>query len=196
MKRRTKILLGTFITVDIIIAAVFLCSPYGRHEGFDYKLIPASVDIAAPPGEVFAYLGNSGHAKDWSVYVDHITPLNSDSFPDGAVGSRRRCFQQADEQGTWWDELITIVEPGKRRQLTIYNMHGFPMSADGLATEQLYTPLENGTKCRLTFTVFFSDHDPGAWDAFKTYLGAYKIKSIFEKNLASIKRIVEQQRHE
>ena len=193
MKRRTKVFIGIIVTLVVTACLAILFSPYGEHEGYDYKLICTSVDIDAPPDSVFKYLGNSDHARDWSVYVDHITALNNDSFPDGVAGARRRCFRNADETGIWWDELITIVEPGKRRQLTIYNMNNFPIAASDLATEQLYQPLDNGRKCRLTFTVFFLHHDPGVLETLKTYFAAYTIKDVFEQNLANIKRFAEQE---
>lgn len=177
------------IAVPSIIGAIIF-SPYGRHDGFSYKLVATTTEINAPADSVFAYLGNSAHAHDWSVFVDHISSLNADSFADGKPGSRRRCFQQADEKGIRWDELITAVEPGKRRQLTIYNMIDFPMQADNLATEQLYTATTDG-KCRLTFTLFYLDGDPSFWDEMKTYFAAYKVQSVFQRNIANIKRITE-----
>ncbi|MDQ3109433.1 MAG: hypothetical protein M3R17_06020 [Bacteroidota bacterium] len=191
MKRRTKIFIGIILALSITVCLAIVYSPYGKHRGYDYKLIETYVDIDVPADSVFKYLGNSDNAQDWSVYVDHITPLNNDSFPDGAVGARRRCFRNPDEKGIWWDELITSVEPGKLRQLTIYNMHEFPMSAKGLATEQFYESYDGGNKCRLIFRVFFLHHDPGLWDELKTYLGAYTISNVFNENLANIKHLTE-----
>jgi hypothetical protein len=192
MKRRTKIFIGILLTLVVIVVLTILFSPYGKHDGYNYKLVHTSVDINVPADSVFKYLGNSANAQDWSVYVDHITALNNDSFPDGVAGARRRCFRNPDEKGIWWDELVTIVEPGKRRQLTIYNLNNFPMGANGLATEQLYEPLDNGSKCRLTFIVFFLKHDPSMWESFKTYFAAYTIKSVFDENLQNIKHFTEQ----
>lgn len=192
MKRRTKIFIGTLLTLVVTGCLTIWFSPYGKQKGYEYKLVYTSIEIEVPPDSVFKYLGNSDNAQDWSVYVDHIIPLNNDSFPDGVVGARRRCFQNADKKGIWWDEFITVVEPGKRRQLTIYNMHNFPIDANGLATEQLYEPLSNGSKCRLTFTVFYLNHEPSTWETFKTYFAAYTIKSVFEINLANIKRLTEE----
>jgi uncharacterized protein YndB with AHSA1/START domain len=148
------------------------------------------VDIAVPPDSVFRFLGVSDNARKWSVFVDHITPLNADSVPDGTPGSRRRCFCKPDETGRRWDETITEVVPGKKRQLTIYNLVNFTAASQSLATEQLYRPLEGGG-CRLTFTVFFKDAEPSWKETLEMYLAAYTIKSIFARNMDNIKRITE-----
>lgn len=191
MKRFRKLLLIILVLLVLGVGGAIIFSPYGSHEGFNGKLIENTVEIDAPADSVFAYLGNSANAHNWSVFVDHITTLNSDSFPDGVPGSRRRCFRQADEKGIQWDELITVREPGKRRQLSIYNLKEFSMQADNLLTEQLYTPL-GPNKCKLSLTLFFRDGKASWWDTFKTYLAAYKVKSIFSGNMANIKRIIEE----
>ena len=190
MKRLKKII--SWIAAALVTGSVFalIFSPYGKHKGFDYKLVKHTIEIDAPVEKVFGFLGNSNNAQRWSVYVHHITPLNADSFPDGTPGGRRRCFQQADEKGIRWDELITIVEKNRRRQLTCYDLKAFPMMADNLATEQIYEELPGG-RCRLSFTLFFRDGRSTWLDELKTYLGAYKVKSIYEDNMANIKRIVE-----
>ena len=177
------------LIIGLLIAVFF--SPYGKQEGFSYKLVQHSVIIHAPVDSVFAYLGNSDNARNWSVYVDHIEPLNSTKIADGTVGSTRRCFCFADEKGQRWDERTTVVEQNKRRQLITYNLIDFSMQADGLASEQLYQPIDKNS-CKLTFTLFFYDHNPSFFTELKTYLGAYKVKSIFEQNLANIKRILEE----
>jgi uncharacterized protein YndB with AHSA1/START domain len=194
MEKKSKNIIKWIIRIDLVVIAVIALmiafSPYGSQEGFPYKLVKCTVEINAPVDSVFKFLGNSKNASRWSVYVDHITPLNADSFPDGSVGCRRRCFCNKDETGTQWDELTTERVPDKKRQLTIYNMKDFSMTAENLATEQHYEKTANN-KCSLTFTVFFKGEEPGLWDSFKTYIAAYKINSIFEKNMANIKRIVE-----
>jgi hypothetical protein len=189
--KRFKKTLYIFLAATVLgMSAVILFSPYGNHPGFDYKLVLHSVEINAPPDSVFRFLGNSANASKWSVFVHHISPLNPDSFPDGTPGSRRRCYCQADEKGTRWDEVLTEVVPGKKRQILCYNLVDFTMTANDLATEQLYEPL-GGNKCKLTFTVFYRHNQPTLWESIKTYLSAYKMKSIFEDNMNNIKRIVE-----
>jgi len=191
MKKKFKIaILSIFGLLLLSIVVIYFTSPYRFHKGFSYKLIKQTIEIGAPAEKVYQFLGNSGNAAKWSVFVHHISPLNVDSVPDAAVGARRRCFRNADEKGTQWDELITENVLNKKRQLTIYNLKGFPMTAKNLATEQLYESLGND-KCRLSFTVFFKDTKPTLWETIKTYLGSYKIKSVFKQNMINIKNIVE-----
>ncbi len=174
----------------MLLAAVLLLSPYRHSSGFPVKLLACSVEIAAPPDSVFRFLGNSGNARRWSVFVDHIAPLNADSVPDGSPGSRRRCFCKRDETGRRWDESILEVDPGKRRRLSIYNLVGFAAASDHLATDQIYASLPGG-KCKLTFTVFFNQAQSTWREDFEMYFAAYPIKNIFARNLANIKRLVE-----
>lgn len=192
MKRVKNLLLwiAGLLAAGIIAAIIF--SPYGKQDGFSYRLVKHTVEIDAPVEKVFSFLGNSNNAKRWSVFVDHITPLNRDSFADGTPGARRRCFQQDDEKGIQWDEVITSVEKNKKRQLVCYALKDFPMSADNLATEQIYEELP-GNRSRLTFTLFFYQDRSTWWNELKTYLGAYKVQSVYEQNMANIKRIVEEE---
>jgi uncharacterized protein YndB with AHSA1/START domain len=179
------------LVLVLLFSAMIVFSPYGSQSSLPYKAISHTVDIDAPVSMVFAYLGNSANASNWSVFVDHIVPLNTDSVNDGTPGSIRRCFTDSAEKEMKWDELITEVVPNKKRQLTIYNMIDFPMSAKGLATEQLYQTINDSTT-RLTFTVFFQN-DPTLWDQVKMYIGAYRIKPIFRNNMGNIKKILEGQ---
>lgn len=89
-----------------------------------------------------------------------------------------------------WDELITEVILNQKRQLVIYNLKDFPVTAKNVATEQLYKPLGE-SKGNLTFTVFFKDVKPTLIEKIKMYLAAYKIKSILKQNMENIKTILE-----
>ncbi len=187
-RRRFKRII--LVILSLIVTAFFgaiAFSPYGKKEGFAYKLVKSSMEIDAPADSVFKYLGNSANASKWSVFVRLIKPLNSDSFPDGTVGGRRRCYNP---DGMEWDELITEVVSGKKRQLVIYNLKNFPLKANNLATEQIYKPLGKD-KCRVDFTVFYKDGNPTFAETIKTYFAAYKIKDILDRNLSNIKRITE-----
>jgi hypothetical protein len=172
------------------IAALIFFSPYGVSENFPYKLVAHTVMIKAPAQKVFNYLGHSANAANWSVFVDHIIPLNPQQVPDGAPGSRRRCFKNSNEEGLKWDELITVVEPARRRQLTIYNMVNFPLQAEGLATEQLYRPVSPG-ETQLTFTLFYQKEKVSLMDKLKLYYAAYRVKSIYKHNMNNIKTALE-----
>lgn len=173
-----------------LIVAFISLSPFGYHKGFDYPLIIQTIVIDAEPETVFKYLGNSSNAAEWSVFVDHISPLNAEKVQDGEIGSERRCFGSADETGIIWDERITRVEPGAHRQLEIYNLQGFELKADHLVTDQLYRRT-NGLQTSLSFTLHYGDHDPSLWTTLKTYVAAYKISSIFADNLINIKKEIE-----
>lgn len=178
---------GLLIT---IIVAFFSFSPYGYHKGFDYPLIIQTIVIDAEPETVFKYLGKSSNAAEWSVFVDHISPLNAGTIQDGEIGSERRCFGSADETGIIWDERITQVEQASLRQLEIYNLQGLELQADNLLSDQIYRR-NNGLQTSLSFTLHFGNHAPSLWVKLKTYLAAYKISSIFADNLMNIKKQIE-----
>lgn len=193
-KKTLKWVIGTVLVLLTVCWLLILYSPYGKKEGFSPKLIKHSIEIDAPKDTVYKFLSNSGSAARWSVFVNHISTLNADSFADGAVGCRRRCYCNADEQGRQWDELITEVIPGSKRQLVIYNLKDFPMTATNLTTEQRYESI-SATKTRLTFIVFFKGNNPSFLESLKTYIGAYSIQDIFERNMANIKEIIEKEYH-
>ncbi|MGV3632141.1 MAG: SRPBCC family protein [Bacteroidota bacterium] len=178
----------------VLLLLAFVCallfSPYQKHDGMEYSAIQEEIVINAPVDTVFSYIGNSDNAATWSVYVDHITPVNPDKFPDGKAGCVRRCFTRADEKGTTWDEKIQLVEKNKRRRLSIFNMQDFTVAADHLLTEQHYAVLgEKQTK--LTFTLFFEQGKGSFWDELKLKLAAWKAADIFRQNLANIKKDIE-----
>lgn len=190
--RTRDLTIGGGLLVTIIVAFISF-SPYGYHKGFDYPLIIQTIVIDAEPETVFEYLGNSNHAAEWSVFVDHISPTNAATIPDGEIGSERRCFGSADETGIIWDERITKVEPGVHRQLEIYDIQGLPLKADHLLTDQLYRR-HNGLQTSLSLTLHYGDDTPSLWTTLKTYLAAYKISSIFADNLINIKKQIEANR--
>jgi len=178
----------SLLVIALIIAVI--SSPYGKSEGFDYRLVKHTVHIDASKDSVFSFLGNSANARKWSVFVHHISPLNDDSIPDGLPGSKRRCYCKADETGTRWDETILEVQPGKRRLLSCYAFIGFPITAEGIATEQIFESNSDGTT-DLTFTFFIKDREPSLSEYLKLHIGSYKLHSIFKQNLENIKAICE-----
>jgi hypothetical protein len=185
-----RISLALFCLFSLALFTVIIFSPYKKQNGFNHKVILNSIEINAPIDSVFAFMGKSNLAAQWSVYVNHITVLNADKVKDGDVGCMRRCFCNANEQGIRWDETILEVIPNKKRQLSIYNMQGFPMMANNLATEQIYEKIDE-THCKLTLCVFFKDKEPGLFETFKTKLAAFRILQIFKGNMANIKRLIE-----
>lgn len=191
MNKRTTA--GIFIGI-LLVGLLFLIglSPYKTYDKFDYKLVKVSVKIDAEPANVFGYLGNSNNAKDWSTFVDHITPLNPHEKVDGEIGALRRCFTKNDESEETWDEEILFVEENKCRRLSCYNLQHFKIRADNLQTEQLYEELDDGTTL-LSFTFFYSLGKASLIDELKMYLAAFEVASIFEKNLQNIKYFVEKE---
>jgi len=190
MKTKNKKISLIFILFIVLAFTFFIIlSPYKSDEIENYKLIKETVIINAPISKVHKYLGNSNNASNWSSFIDHITVLNSKFYKDGDKGSIRRCYQNADEKGTQWDELITINATNKR-QLIIYNLKNFALTAENLATEQVYVALNN-KKCSLTLTVFYKEKDPTLLNQLKLYLASYRISPILKKNLKNIKDIIE-----
>ena len=185
-----KIVLILLAAISLGLLIMIITSPFGQQKGFTYKLVIHTTEINAPVDSVYNFLGNSYNAAKWSVFVNHISPLNNDKVQDGFIGCQRRCFKNEDEQGLQWDEEITVAEPNKRRQLTIFNLKDFSLSAEGLATEQIYESISNG-KTRLSFTLFYLNGNPSVPDLLKTYFAAFEVKSIYERNMANIKKIIE-----
>ena len=183
-------LLVVLVSIFLLLVVMIAFSPYGSQAGFSYKTIVEEVTINASPSAVYAYLGKSANAANWSVFVHHIVPLNAHQVPDGKPGSFRRCFQNKDETGIVWDEEIAVADWAKRRQLTIFNMKNFPIMANGLATEQLYDSL-GAKKIRLRFTLFFKDVQPNLLDKLKMYAAAWEVQRIYRRNMQNIKANVE-----
>jgi len=180
-------LIGILI-VGILIIKIF--SPYKKHLAQQYKSISNTIKINVPIDSAFAFMGNSQMAARWSVYINHITVLNVSEAKDGEPGCKRRCFYNANERGIRWDETILEVILNKKRQLSIYNMQGFPMMANNLVTEQFFEKIDE-THCRLTLSVFFKDKEPGFIETFKTELASFRILQIFKGNMSNIKHILE-----
>ena len=166
-------------------------SPFGNYQGHDYKLLKESILIDAPVEQVYAYLGNSDNASEWSIYVDHIATLNSDQISDGEQGSIRRCFVNANESGKRWDEEVLLVEFNTRRRLSCYNYVGFKVTAGTLNTEQIYEETKDGN-CLLSFTLFFPPGESTFWKRIKMYYEAYEVAEVFQKNLKNIQKFNEQ----
>lgn len=190
MKNKTRLIfVGTISFLLIGLMSFFWLSKFKFHPEIGKRAISYSVNIRVSVDSVFQFLGHSSNASKWSSFVDHITPLNPHLVADGEVGSERRCFKEANETGIVWDERITEVVKNKKRQLLIYHLQGFSLQAEGLATEQIYTPTNEGV--RLTFCLFYQNEHPGWLDVLKTHYASFTVYSIFEKNLQNIKNILE-----
>ncbi len=148
-----------------------------------------NVLIAKDCARVFSYLGNSDHAADWSIYVEHIKPLNPEVVSDGSVGSQRRCFTSQHDNEFYWDEEILAVSDGAYRKLACYNYTNLGFKAPELITEQVYRKHQAG--CQLSFTLT-NKNSLSFSDRLKMKLSGFYIKYIFKQNLENIKKLVEQ----
>ncbi|MBI4345991.1 MAG: SRPBCC family protein [Elusimicrobia bacterium] len=149
-----------------------------------------SVEIDAPVELVWAYVGDSRNAAEWSVYFDHITPLPGE--PDGRAGSRRRCYRRADETGIAWDERVERVEEFRLREIHTFAVRGF---RDPLLNEAEYRVLQRfeplpGGRTRLSFDSVLLR--PRSWNAWTTF-GSAKAEAerVVGLNLANIAAAVE-----
>ena len=160
-------------------------------------LYRCTVAIEAPVEAVWAYVGDSRRAAEWSVYFDHIAPLDESPAPDGAVGSLRRCYRRADRRGARWDEEVVAREPLRYRQIRTYALRGFRPVAQGLSTgaefrvEQHYEA-DGPDRTRLTFATALSRPAlPAAAWVFGRF--ASEVVRVFALNLENIKAAVEAQ---
>ena len=172
-----KVFLAVLLLFLIVSFAAYKFSPY------DQKILSA-VDIEMPCEITFDYLGDSENAKDWSVFVAFIETINSAVIPDGEVGSKRICYTKEDHTGFNWEEEVLEVKPNEYRKISCYNFENLGINTPNLATEQIYRTTDEG--CKVMFTLDFIKK-PGFIDLVKMKFAAYRIKSIFDKNLANIK---------
>ncbi len=189
-----KILFFSIIFILFLVGFVaYKFSPYKHSENYPYKnVVDNTVIINEPIDSVYRMLGHSSYARQWSVFVHHITPLNPNEVTDGTPGSIRRCFAQENENGIVWDEEILIVEPNKRRRLSIFNTKGFESESNDILTEQLYEKIDSNTT-KLTFIVFRDENKEMEWwkQALLYYI-AYNMKTVFEENMENIKYLAEE----
>ena len=180
-----------FITL-VILGLLYLFSPFGKNQDIEEWELEEHVLIESNIDSVYAYLSNSENASDWSSYIDHITPLNSDSILDGELGSLRRCFKQKTEGGIVWDEEIIKIQetPTLYRELSIFNLQNFPLQTTELTTRQHYHKLNNNST-QLTFGLYKSTNISNWTDVLKMKFTGYYISSIFKTNLSNIKAEIE-----
>lgn len=149
-----------------------------------------SVVIAAPPKEVFEFLDDSGKARGWSIFFDHISTLPGSA--DGLVGARRRCFRRADEQGPRWDEVVQERDPFRNRLIHVYGAQGFRYGVfHGVESTVRHTYEEIAPgRTRLTFTARVVEGGPVS--RWLLLLANRETQRIFRFNLANIRDMIEQ----
>jgi len=159
--------------------------------GFWRRSAPgASIVIEAPVEAVWAYMGDSSKAREWSVFFHHITPLPG--TPDGEVGAVRRCFRNADEEGKRWDEVLAGVEPLRRRYVVAHAVQGFrprPINRETWHVWQVYEPLGPD---RTRLTLRSAPRSRGVAGRTLGWLTARRTRRIYRENLANIKAAIEQ----
>lgn len=147
--------------------------------------------VAADIDRVWAYVSSSHRAIDWSVYFHHITPLHGD---DGAVGARRRCFRQPDEQGIRWDEeVLELVDTGphRLRHMHVSALSGFsPSWANGMEYD-VWQRVDVVDDTHTTVT-FQTRPRGGAVAALAAALSFDEVQRVFGKNLDNLGRAIEQ----
>lgn len=182
-----KLKMAALILLILVVVFVWL-SPYHFHGNSQLKIVE-TIEIKTNGEKLYAYLGRSANAVEWSSYVSHIEPLNEGEYRDGEVGSTRRCYKK-DNENVQWDEKIEIANASSYRQLSIYNLKDFPLSAEGLVTEQVYQ--KSGEMIELSLTLYL-DPEKSSWmDHLKMYIASFTISSIFEANLENIKKLNEE----
>ncbi len=178
------------LALALVVSLLLGFSPFKYNAQTESYALETEIVIQKPVKEVFSYLGNSGNAAFWSVFVDHITPLNPQTHQDGTEGSKRRCFRNKNEKGIFWDETVLENITDRTRTLNIYNLNGFPITTDNLITKQEYQNLgDEGTL--LLFGLYKSSSELNAIDWIKIKLAGYVVASIFKDNLKGIKHQLE-----
>eukprot|EP00941_MAST-03F_sp_MAST-3F-sp1_P002528 g2528.t1 len=126
------------------------------------ELARTFVDINVPVDFLLEFLSNNSYAKDWSIFFARIEDLPPTS--DGHA--RRRCYRHKENVGFFWDEEILTVVPGLAKRIYVYGAKSkwfrqCIWSNAEAYTDNLFEPLENGTKTRFTFsTVMINGSGP------------------------------------
>lgn len=117
--------------------------------------ISHAVIVDAPVQAVWDYGSDSTRAAEWSVYFDHIVPIEGDGLaPDGTVGAYRVCYRDADRTGPRWGETTEAATPLEHREIHTFDLRGFQFGVLAQLTEyevhQDYEAIDADTT-RLTF---------------------------------------------
>ncbi|WP_235297602.1 SRPBCC family protein [Portibacter marinus] len=187
-KNVTPILRNVFL--GVLVLFLLLCLMAWIFSPYKDKVV-SHVGIDMPCEAAFDYLGNSDNASDWSSFVPYIETINEDKVADGMVGSKRKCYTEWEKEGFQWEEEVLERIEDKYRKLSCYNYKNLWLRAPDLVTEQIYSQTDYG--CKVSFTLDFM-YKPSFWDLAKMKYSAFRIKSIFDKNLKNIKKEVYKRR--
>ncbi|MEV6327590.1 SRPBCC family protein [Streptomyces sp. NPDC051909] len=114
--------------------------------------INASIDIARPPEEVFAYITDPSHVPDWQESAVKVTPRKG---TPGAVGSQVAVTRRIGKRE--FDMTMQFMELDPPRSWHLHGVDG-PVRGDVQGTIE---PLEQGTRSRLTLSLDFEGHGIG-----------------------------------
>jgi Polyketide cyclase / dehydrase and lipid transport len=171
----------------IVLALVTLATSVYAQTDFH---ITDSVVIRATPAQVFDFMSDSGQARGWSIFFDHISPLPGPS--DGGLGAKRRCFRRADETGPRWDEEVTEITPNRSRRIHVYGAAGFRAGIYVGTEEEIahrYEEIAPGVT-KLTFDARVIKGSP--LDRLALFCSELETHRIFRDNLANIRDMIEQ----
>lgn len=95
-----------------------------------------AVTVDAPVEAVWEYGSDSTRAAEWSVYFDHIVPIEGEGLaPDGTVGAYRICYRHADRTGPRWGETTEDATPLQHREIHTFDLRGFQFGPLAKLTE-------------------------------------------------------------
>lgn len=180
MKKKILVVLG-------FLAVIGLLAP-------KYLTQNNSVIVNAPIDAVWKYVSDSSRAEYWSIYFDHITPMDD---KDGQVGSVRRCYRYANETGPTWDEMVLEIKPPNFRKMKTFNLKGFSFKGHEKIEFYVFQEVEklSDSQTRLTFAstsanLFEVISDPSL---LQFVLSRFKPEAerIIKANLENIKYAIE-----
>ncbi|WP_370410206.1 SRPBCC family protein [Streptomyces fradiae] len=114
--------------------------------------INASIDIARPPEEVFAYITDPSHLPDWQESAVKVTPRRG---TPGTVGSQVAITRHMGKRD--FDMTMQVMELDPPRSWHIHGVDG-PVRGD---VQGSIEPLDQGTRSRLTLSLDFEGHGIG-----------------------------------
>jgi uncharacterized protein YndB with AHSA1/START domain len=107
--------------------------------------IVSTIEIARPPDEVFAYVTDPHHFAEWQSDVVRVAVAEREFTTTRRIGGTDRSMTQE------------ITETSPPRRWAARGVDG-PIRPHATVTVE---PLEDGSRCRITFTLDFEGHGIG-----------------------------------
>ncbi|MFD5325478.1 SRPBCC family protein [Streptomyces sp. NPDC127092] len=114
--------------------------------------ITASVDIARPPEEVFAYVTDPTHLPDWQESAVKVERIGG---PSGAVGQQMKVTRHMGNRD--FDMNVELTKLDAPRSWHVHGIDG-PVRPD---LEGTVEPIDGGTRSRVTLSLDFEGHGIG-----------------------------------